>query len=44
MFNPVSSRVDFAAMERETIDWWNQNDVPLKYRERNLDSDRSTPS
>ena len=41
MFDPVSSRVDFAAMERETIDWWNQNDVPLKYRERNLDSDRT---
>ena len=40
MFDPVSSRVDFAAMERDTIDWWNQNDVPLKYRERNLDSDR----
>ncbi len=41
MFEPVNSRVDFAAMERETIDWWNQNDVPRKYRERNNDSDRT---
>ena len=40
MFEPVSSRVDFAAMERDTIDWWNENDIPLKYRERNNDSDR----
>ena len=39
MFEPVNSRVDFPSMERETIDWWNANDIPLKYRERNNDSD-----
>ena len=35
MFEPVNSRADFAAMERDTIDWWNANDIPRKYRERN---------
>ena len=40
MFEPVNSRVDFAAMERATIDWWNDNDIPLKYRQRNDGSDR----
>ena len=40
MFEPVNSRVDFAAMERATIDWWNDNDIPLKYRQRNEESDR----
>ena len=41
MFEPVNSRVDFAAMERDTIEWWNENDVPRKYRERNDDSART---
>ena len=41
MFEPVNSRVDFAAMELETIEWWNENDVPRKYRERNGDSART---
>ena len=35
MFEPVNSRADFAAMERDTIEWWNANDIPLKYRQRN---------
>ena len=41
MFEPVNSRVDFAAMELDTIEWWNENDVPRKYRERNGDSART---
>ncbi len=40
MFEPVSSRVDYAKMERETIDRWNENDIPAKYRARNEGSDR----
>ena len=35
MFDPVSSRVDFVAMERDTINLWNERDIPLKYRKRN---------
>ena len=41
MFEPVNSRVDFAAMERDTIEWWNANDIPRKYRERNDDAART---
>ena len=41
MFEPVNSRVDFAAMERETIDWWNEHSIPLKYRLRNRESERT---
>ena len=40
MFEPVTARVDFPAMERDTIDWWNANDIPLKYRLRNESSNR----
>ncbi len=35
MFDPVSSRVDFVALERDTINSWNERDIPLKYRKRN---------
>ena len=41
MFGPVNSRVDFAAMERDTLDWWNENSIPLKYRLRNRESERT---
>ena len=41
MFEPVNSRVDFAAMERDTLDWWNENVIPLKYRLRNRESERT---
>ena len=40
MFDPVSSRVDFPAMERELLSWWDEHDIPRKYRERNQDSDK----
>ena len=40
MFDPVSSRVDFPAMERELLSWWDEHDIPRKYRQRNEDSDR----
>ncbi len=35
MFDPVSSRVDFVAMEQDIIESWNERDIPLKYRKRN---------
>ena len=41
MFEPVNSRVDFAAMERDTLDWWNDQSIPLKYRLRNRESEHT---
>ena len=35
MFKPVNSRVDFVALETSTLAWWEENGIPLKYRERN---------
>ena len=40
MFDPVSSSVDFPAMEREMLAWWDEHDIPRKYRARNENSDR----
>ena len=35
MFNPVDTKTDFTAMERDVLDWWERNDIPAKYRLRN---------
>ena len=40
MFKPVTSRVDFAAMERELLEWWDNTGMMQKYLQRNRDSDR----
>src|SRR5919199_546426 len=40
MFNPVSSKVDFPAMERETLDWWYRDGIVDRYVHRNDGSDR----
>ncbi len=40
MFDPVNSRVDFPDMERELLTWWDEHDIPRKYRQRNEDSDK----
>ena len=40
MFEPVNSRVDFVQLERDMIEWWNANDIPLKYRLRNEGADK----
>ena len=40
MFDPVNSRVDFPEMERELLSWWDEHDIPRKYRQRNEDSDK----
>ena len=37
MFKPVNSKVDFVALENEILKWWDDNDIPRKYRERNSD-------
>ena len=35
MFKPVESKVDFVALENDVLQWWDDNDIPRKYRERN---------
>jgi isoleucyl-tRNA synthetase len=35
MFKPVSSKVDFPAMERDILDWWRESGVMQKYLTRN---------
>ena len=34
-FEPVNSRVDFVAMEHDTLRWWNENDINARYRAKN---------
>ena len=41
MFDPVSSRVDFVALEQDTIESWNERDIPLKYRKRNENAEKT---
>ena len=40
MFKPVKSNVDFPAMERDILAWWDGNGIPEKYMKRNEGSDR----
>ncbi|MDA0769842.1 MAG: isoleucine--tRNA ligase [Chloroflexi bacterium] len=35
MFKPVDSKVDFPALEERILSWWEENDIPAKYRKRN---------
>ncbi|MCH7625900.1 MAG: isoleucine--tRNA ligase [Chloroflexi bacterium] len=35
MFQSVNSKVDFPALERGILKWWNENDIPKKYLHRN---------
>ena len=41
MFNPVDTKTDFAAMERDILEWWERNDIPAKYRMRNAGADKT---
>ena len=41
MFNPVDTKTDFTAMERDILDWWERNDIPAKYRARNSGADKT---
>ena len=41
MFNPVDTKTDFTAMERDILDWWERNDIPAKYRQRNSGADKT---
>src|SRR3954469_3277364 len=38
MFKPVPNRVDYVNLEHEVQAWWDANDIPRKYRERNRDA------
>ena len=40
MFNPVDSKTDCPAMERDILEWWNEAGIPAKYLTRNDDSDK----
>ena len=40
MFKPVSPKVDFPAMEREILAWWEREGIVQRYLHRNDDSDR----
>jgi isoleucyl-tRNA synthetase len=40
MFNPVDSKTDFPAMERDILAWWNEAGIPAKYLTRNDASDK----
>lgn len=40
MFNPVDSKTDFPAMERDILEWWNEAGIPAKYLTRNDNSDK----
>ena len=40
MFKPVTSKVDFPAMEREMLAWWQQTGMMDKYLRRNQASDK----
>ena len=40
MFKPVSSKVDFPAMERDILAWWQENGIVQKYLTRNDGSDK----
>ena len=40
MFKPVPTKIDFPAMERETLQWWREQDMMQKYLRRNQDSPR----
>ena len=41
MFNPVDTKTDFAAMERDILEWWERNDIPAKYMARNSGADKT---
>ena len=40
MFEPVSSKMDFPAMERDLLQWWDDAGIVKKYLRRNDGSDR----
>ena len=40
MFDPVSSKVDFPALERDVLSWWDENRILHKYITRNEGADK----
>ena len=41
MFKPVNSKVDFPAMERDILKWWDENQIAQKYLKRNEGADKT---
>ena len=41
MFKPVESKVDFPALEREVLAWWEESEIVRKYLRRNEGSDKN---
>ena len=41
MFKPVNSKVDFPAMERDILKWWDENQISKKYLKRNEGADKT---
>ena len=39
-FEPVSSKVDFPAIERDILQWWEDNDIISKYLRRNVGAEK----
>ena len=39
-FASVDSRVDFVAMENDTLKWWNENDMNARYRAKNENAEK----
>ena len=40
MFRPITSKIDFPAMERELLAWWQQTDMMARYLKRNDASEK----
>ena len=38
MFETVDPKVDFPKLDKEIFQWWEDEGIPKKYRERNQDS------
>ena len=41
MFQPVNTKMDFPAMERGILEWWERNDIPAKYMARNAGAENT---
>ena len=40
-FEPVDPRVNFIAKEEEILEWWDENDIPARYRHLNDDKEKN---
>ena len=40
-FEPVDPKVNFIAKEEEILKWWDENDIPARYRHLNDDKEKN---